>query len=338
MRRPDMEIDAFDTAFAEAVAAAENTPVVDAKTPEQVAEETKAAEIAPVTEAKTPEQLAEETKAAEETAKAEADKGKTPEQIAEETKAAEETAKAEADKAKQEELDAAIQARLDVKAEADAKAAADESAKKPPEETPEQKTAREQFEASIKPYEPTDAEKAAMDKFAKDFPDEFAAVEAKFKSMERTFNARVYQTAQALVQHMNAAVTQLTEGFNTDAEARHFEALHAAHADYDAVVGKIPEWIKTQPTYLQAALTSTYKDGTTKEVIALLADFKKATGVVVPTTPVVVATMPAVKSKPTGVDDLTPVSSRRVATSPKGTPDPNDYEGAFAEAAAAAEG
>ncbi|MBK8772867.1 MAG: hypothetical protein IPM06_20890 [Rhizobiales bacterium] len=65
----------------------------------------------------------------------------------------------------------------------------------------------------------------------------------------------------------------------TSAIEAHVAALHAAHSDYDAVIAKAPAWIKTLPSYAQAGAQAVYDRGTTQDVIALVNDFKKATGV-----------------------------------------------------------
>lgn len=204
----------------------------------------------------------------------------------------------------------------------------------PPKETPEQIAAREAIEASIKPYEPSDDEKAALAKFKVDFPNEYLAVEAQFKAQKQAFNAQVYDAVQTIIKQMAPRIAAVeTTATQTEIE-RHVAALHAAHSDYDEVIVKVPAWIKSQPAYLQPALQQVYDQGSTQDVIAMVADYKKATGAQPPAPP----TPPAPpKPKPAGVDDLAPVSSRRVVTSPKGTPDPNDYDGAFREAAAALE-
>jgi hypothetical protein len=315
---PNLEDD-FDAMFAQAAKEAE----------EELQGGAKPADKNPEPEDKTAEEVAAKTaadaKAAEDAAAAGAKTDDDPAVKADaEAKATEDAAaKAEADRV-------AAEVATKARADAEARLAAEKAAEKPPEETAEQKAAREQFEASIKPYEPSAEEKTAMDKFAKDFPDEHAAVEAKFKAIERTFNARVYQTAQAIVQHMNTIVTPVAEGYNADASERHFTALHTAHADYDAVIAKIPDWIKTQPAYLRPAMQAAYEGGTTQDVLALVGDYKKAVGAA----PAPAASAaPAAKPKPAGADDLAPVGSKRTVAGGKGAPDPNDYDGAWGEMA-----
>ena len=202
----------------------------------------------------------------------------------------------------------------------------------PPAETPEAKTAREAFEASIKPYEPTAEEKVALEKFKADFPNEYQALDARLKSVDRDINARVYAAVQAVTKHYDPRLTSVEQTTATTAIERHFAALHTAHPDYDAVIEKVPAWIKTQPTYLQPALQAVYDSGTTQDVLALVTDFKKATGVAAPVIPPVVSPVVPPVVKPTDGADLAPVKTVRVTTLPKGTPDPLDFDGAWQEA------
>ena len=200
-----------------------------------------------------------------------------------------------------------------------------------PVETPAQKTQREAFEASIAPYVPTAEELAFEETMKKEFPGEYATMMAKFKSTDRDINARVHQAIQNVLKHVDPRLSSVEATTTETAIRDHVTALHTAHPDYDVVIAKVPGWIKQQPAYIQPALQEVYDRGSTQDVIELVADYKKAAAVVTPTpTPT-----PTPKPKPAGVDDLTPVSSRRVAAVPKGTPDPNDYDSAFKEAVAA---
>ena len=203
----------------------------------------------------------------------------------------------------------------------------------PPPEAPDQKAARETFEASIKPYEPTAEEKAALDQFKKDFPNEAVAVESRLKSVDRDINARVYQAVQNILSQIDPRLRSVESTVTTSTREQHFTALHQAHPDYDTVIGKVPAWIKTLPSYAQAGAQAVYDGGTTQEVLALVTDYKKSAGIA-PTPPATSPATPPAKPKPDGAD-LTPVSSRRPVTTPKGEADPNDFDGAFAEAAAA---
>ena len=203
-----------------------------------------------------------------------------------------------------------------------------------PVETPEAKAAREAFEASIAPYAPSDDETKAMEQFKKEFPNEAMAIDARLKSVDRDINARIHKAVQQLFQHVEGRLVPVEETVTKSALERHVDALHTAHADYDAVIAKVPAWIDTLPSYAQVGAKAVFEHGTTQEVIALVADYKKASGTAPASAPTP-APAPAPKAPPPGADDLTPVTSRRSAVVPNGTPDPNDYAGAFAEAVAA---
>ncbi len=336
----------FEDAFAQAAADAEKGDVTKApeKTADELAAEQKAADDAAAAQ-KVADDAAAAQKAADNAAAAlaEANKGKTPEQLAAEQKIVDDAAaqKALDDKAAADKK-VADGAAAAVKVEADKKAA-----EKPPEETAEQKKAREDFEASIKPYEPTTEEVAALAKFKEDFPNEAAAVEARLKSVDRDINARVYQAVQAVLAHVNGRLTPVETGTAEMTRAAHLDALHRAHADYDAVVTKIPDWIKTQPKLLQPTLQAAYDEGDTQSVMDLVAMYKAGAGITT-----VGKTAEQIAAEQTALDTaaakkkkadeeaaaLAPVGGKRTTTSPRGAPDPNDYDGAFNEAAAAVAG
>jgi hypothetical protein len=202
----------------------------------------------------------------------------------------------------------------------------------PPVESPQAKAEREAFEASIAPYTPTAEETAAMEQFKKDFPNEAVAIEARLKSVDRDLNARIHKAVQNMLTHVDGRLDPVEATVTETALERHATAIHTAHPDYDVVIAKVPDWIKTLPAYARTGAQAVYDRGTTQEVIELVASYKQAAGVVAPAAPAPVA-KPA-KPAPAGADDLAPVSSQRAAVLPRGTPDPNDYAGAFAEAVA----
>lgn len=88
---------------------------------------------------------------------------------------------------------------------------------------------------------------------------------------------------------------------------------------------------------MQPALQSAFDNGDTNAVIELANMYKKDKGIALVTleTPAAPAA-PVVPVVPAGADGLLPVSSRRAIPTPRGTPDPFDYETAFKEAADAA--
>ena len=325
IKTDDGDNDDFDAAFAEAAnaVATDTKDTGETKTPEQLAADDATNKAAEEAAAKATADAAA-AKAAEEAAAA-----KTPEQIAAEEAAVKATA------------DAAAKA----SAEASAKATADAAAKAAAvQETIEQKSARESFEASIKPYEPSAEEKAALEQFEKDFPSEARAVKAQLKGVDHDINARVYAAVQSVLQHVSKHVDPVIEGFTASEADRHFTALKAAHPDYDAVIAKIPAWIDTQPAYVRSAMRTAYEAGTTQDVLSLVSDFKRATSTgaapdaAAQAAASAAAADAAAKAKAKAAADaagLAPVGSRRAVAGPKAGADPNDYDGAFEEIAAA---
>lgn len=213
----------------------------------------------------------------------------------------------------------------------------------PPAETADQIAAREALEAALKDYEPTADEKVALDKFIKDFPEERVAILAEMKKLDRTVDQRVSKAVKDMLTIVYKDIAPIAQNTAELAQARHVNAIRTAHPDFDSVVDKIPEWIKTQPALLQSAYQQAYDTGSTDQVIQLATIYKTAAGVVTPpVTPAPVATppaapaapAPAAKPKPAGADDLVPVNSQRSVPAPTGGTDINDFDGAFAEMAA----
>jgi len=329
--------DAFDAAAIEGAEKVQtpvkDEPKVETKTPEELAAadaETKVAE----------EKATADTKAAEEAAaadkvKAEANKGKTPEQIAAEetaTKAADE--KVAAAVKTQEEATARATAEAKVRSDAEAKVAAEFKAKADAETKAAAEADRKaKTEAMSKPYEPTAEDKAALDLLKKEWPEQYAAIEARLKSSAHDVQRQVHTAVQEALKQVGAVVNPLAASVAADAAERHEAAIRAAHPDADEVVPLVGEWIKTQPMYLQTAYQKVYDDGSTKEVNDLFTRFKTETGYKVP---LVTPTIPA-KPGPTAEEIAAgaPVVTRRATPNPKGGPAMDDYDGAFAEAAAA---
>ncbi len=325
-------VDEFDALFDEAVAAAEkklpatDEPPADGKTGDdkgtQEAEKKAAEEAA---EKKGEEKKGEEKKAEEEAAE-EANEGKTPEQIAAEKKVAEEAAakKAEEDKAAREAAEKKAEEE-DTAREAAEKKAAEEAAEKKAEE------ARKKAEDLTRPYEPTEEEKKAMDTFAKEFPNEYMAVQAQLKSERKAMSGEIYKAVQEVLQQVSQVVTPLAQGFADEATEKHVKAIYEAHKDYDDVIDAIPAWVKKQPAYLRDAYGRVLKEGSTQEVIDLVARFKQETGRTAAPPPKKDEPKPG--PTPEDIAAGLPVTSRRTGPSERASKNMQDFDGAFDEAA-----
>jgi hypothetical protein len=129
----------------------------------------------------------------------------------------------------------------------------------------------------------------------------------------------------------------LAESYSTFETRTLREEVLKAHADYDAIYPKLEGWIAKQPAYLTAAYQRVYTDGNAQEVIDLVERYKTANGVgaQVPgtTTPKPGQKPASDENKANAAASLAPVSGKRTTPTPTGD-DPNDFDGAFAEAAA----
>ena len=200
-----------------------------------------------------------------------------------------------------------------------------------------EKKQKEDLDAALADYTPNDEEKADLEHWSKEFPREAKAMEVRLKQLDRVITQRVYNAAQAVLEHVAAMITPAVKGYQETAQERHINTLRAAHADYDALAPELETWIKTQPAFLQQAMEATYKEGAAKDVVELYTRFKKDTGRDKPALEPKKPAPEPKKSTPSkdDVDALASVDSKRVTPSPKGSADPNDYDAAWKEALAA---
>jgi len=243
-------------------------------------------------------------------------------------------AKVAADAKVKADADARTAAEAKVRADAEAKVAAETQAKADAEAKIAADAERKaKLEAFSKPYEPTTEEKTALEVLKKEWPEQHAAIEARLKSSAHDVQRQVHAAVQEALKQVGAVVNPLAAGFAADAAERHEAAIRAAHPDADEVVPLVGEWIKKQPAYLQVAYQKVYDDGSTKEVNDLFTRFKTETGHKAPVVPPVVLAKPGPTAEEIAAG--APVNTRRAAPNPKGGPAMDDYDAAFAEAAAA---
>lgn len=220
-----------------------------------------------------------------------------------------------------------------VKKETDDKAAADA------------KVVSDAHAARVAPYVPNEAEAAAMVKFEKDFPQEYAAMQTRLKQERQAMSAEIYNVVQAGLAQIDKRIKPIEESVAAQTPLVHataveqaVNAITAAHKDYEAIHPQLKPWIDKLPAYKRAAVQAVYVSGSAQDVIDMITDFKKDTGLV-EATPVVGTVVEQPKPKPKGaskeeIEAGAPVGSRR--TAPKsggGEPDKNDFDGAFEEAA-----
>lgn len=353
----------FEAAFDEVVAAVEKegqkpageaAPVVEDSATKVAAAEAAAktaeAQAAASAKAATDEatKKAAEEKAAQDAVAAKAEETRRA-ALTEEQRTAEDKTRQEATAAKvQQEAEQKVrqEAELRVKAETDAKAKVEADAKATAEAKTREDAARKSVEDLLKPYEYTPEEQKAMETFKKEFPTEYAAMEARLKAAEKASQAHAHKVAEAILTQVQQLVAPLADGYSADSLERHVTALTSAHPDHATLVDLIPAWIKQQPAYLQKGYQDVYDSGGTKDVIDLFARFKESTGRSKPVVDAAAqkaeaerkaaeAAVAKAAARPSkdDIDSGQPVSARRTGPNTRGAPDPNDYDGAFAEAA-----
>ncbi len=171
----------------------------------------------------------------------------------------------------------------------------------------------------------TAAEKTFLAEYEKDWPDV-----ARAEALRRRAEYR------DLVNHVFSEVAKelgpVAQTLRTLSERAHLTDLRESVDDYDDVRDKVIDWVNNQPSYLQTAYKHVIQQGTPMEVADLVSRYKTETGISAPMptpAPKMESELPLATKQ--AVASLAPVSSKRstVVT----TPDLNDFDGAFAEAA-----
>jgi hypothetical protein len=171
---------------------------------------------------------------------------------------------------------------------------------------------------------------ADEEEFLKTYEKEWPDV-ARAEALRR--KAEYRQLATFIFQEVGTYLKPHLEALQTVATRTHLSDIEARVADYDEVRDKVVDWVGTQPKYLQTAYEQVIREGTVDEVLDLIDRWRQATGATVtqpaPTRQKTTDLPPATKQAAVA---LAPVGSKRSA--PAAGVDPNDFEGAFAVAAA----
>lgn len=309
----------FDAAFAEAIVAADT----DAGTPKVVVED-------PVVTAE-PTTKPEEKKEIKPEEKKEvvADPAATvpaaddPEKAAAEAKAKEEAKAAD-------DLRASVTARVTAEAEALAKARLEAEEK----EKAAAKVKEETKPVEIKDPELTEDDKKALALLEKEWPDIAEAVKRQLAHATGVIEARFSRALTSVTGQIYEHMAPMADGLQAVAGRTHRESVLAAHPDFDAYAPKLEGWIATQPAYLAKAYKDVYTGGNSQEVNDLMTRYKEANGVKSETPPAQKpADKPVDKKAAEKAAALAPVVARRSTPTPSGD-DPEDFDGAFALAAA----
>lgn len=100
------------------------------------------------------------------------------------------------------------------------------------------------------------------------------------EALTKGIAALVEQRVAAATASMMAKLEPIQQRQQIDATEAHYRAIYTAHPDADSIAEskELSDWIKAQPTFVQATYSDVLKSGTTAAVIELFDQFKRATG------------------------------------------------------------
>ena len=183
--------------------------------------------------------------------------------------------------------------------------------------------------ATIHTPKMSDEHVAKLEEMKKNWPDIFEAFEVARAHERAEITADV---ARSLV-HLGGRVDQLIEPLSkaqlNSAYNQHMAEVRGAIPDFDIIRDLVPDWIKTQPAYVQGALKNVYDKGNVADTVALFNDFKKSTG---RSSQPKVPDTPDPKKESQEDASLTPVKSKATRPAPAGQVDKQDFDAAWEEA------
>lgn len=152
-----------------------------------------------------------------------------------------------------------------------------------PEETPEQRQARERVEEEL-----SDEEKQLLDGLQKEYPDIYRAMEVMSKKAagETVRDRMTGAVDQIRKDYIDPTVQQVQQTAQDVDEDRYITAVERAHPDFAEHVnsGQLREWIENQPFKEAQELMAIYdgKEGyrSPAQAVDLLNQFKQAKGIV----------------------------------------------------------
>jgi hypothetical protein len=195
--------------------------------------------------------------------------------------------------------------------------------------------------AEIKDPVLTEEQTKKITDFEKEWPDVAAAVKVQMAHDRAQLETNFARALTAIVQKVYGDMAPMAEAATNSESSRFRGEVLKAHPDFDVVQPQLEPWIAKQPAYLTEAYRRVYNEGNAQEVNDLLTRFKAANGVGSPASGTTTPTGKTTPEQPTEAQlaakkaaaELAPTSGKRSIPAPSGL-DPNDYDGAFAEAAA----
>lgn len=177
-------------------------------------------------------------------------------------------------------------------------------------------------------------ETATIEKYQKDWPDIHAGEALVRRAEYRDLVGYIFEQVRSQLDPL-VALTQTQQG------RTQYTDLVQLVPDYDTVRDKTLAWVETQPEYLKRAYQEVANSGSPSDVADLIGRFKKETGYAQVATPAVAAL--GAKAAP-AAPSLTPAAKaavtalhvvKSVRSEPTAAADPDNFDAAFAEFAAA---
>lgn len=186
-------------------------------------------------------------------------------------------------------------------------------------------------------YQPSEQESALLAQYSKEWPDHAEAVAIIAK--QSMHNVIQYMFAK-VAETYNPAIKRFEEVASDLQEALTLGALRGEHSDYDEVYDKLAPWVETLPGPFKIGAQQVMKEGTPQQVSELVAAYKAqhSTAAAAPAAPATPAAPAAPRTTELSATAkkaavaLTVVDSKR--TTPIAPADANDFDGAWAEALA----
>lgn len=205
--------------------------------------------------------------------------------------------------------------------------------------------AKQQPQEPAKPFTAEDfmddAGKATIAKFKTDWPDEFPAIQTMIQAQAR---ALVQNQINSLIVDINKVLAPITQSVGQSEVNAHWSAIRSAHPDFDQVREPMKAWVAQQPALFRPQMEQILAKGNAEQVIQLAKMYKDAT-VQTGAAPTPPASSAPQEQQTAGRGTKAPVNPAAVAataavpatqrTKQQHGVDPNDFEGAFAEAVAA---
>ena len=196
----------------------------------------------------------------------------------------------------------------------------------------------QQEPTTAKPKKEPAVESRALKEFTEEFP-EFV------DPINELINSRVNAALDEVNSLVDKRVTPLAQQVESTGTSSHFDAIAAAHPDWETIVNgaDFALWQASLSPYARSAVEHTIASGTATEIIAMFDEFKQGQGKTkTPTTPkakpVTHASTPATQSN---IDDIVakavkaalavPASRNSTPKSPR-VIDKDDFDAAFDEA------